>query len=99
MYKAPASICKSITRIQRRFLWGWGKEKKSISWVSWEVVCKNREEKDSKVQCSSPGYMEVEIHLGGEGEMEGTARLEVWLGSADSDQTSIMVVERLTQSM
>ena len=44
LYKAPTSICKSITRIQRRFIWDWGKEKKFISWVSWEVVCKPREE-------------------------------------------------------
>jgi len=44
LYKAPTSICKSIIKIQRRFLWGWGKENKSISWVSWEVVCKPKEE-------------------------------------------------------
>jgi len=43
--------------------------------------------------------MKVEVYLGGEGKMEGTARLEVWLGSADSGQTSIMVVERLAQCL
>jgi len=36
LFKAPDSVCKSITSIQRRFLWGWGKENKSISWVSWK---------------------------------------------------------------
>ena len=44
LFKAPVTVCKSITRIQRRFLWGWGKEKESISWVSWKVLCKPREE-------------------------------------------------------
>ncbi|XP_068466211.1 uncharacterized protein [Phaseolus vulgaris] len=44
MFKAPVSVCKNIKRIQRRFLWGWGKEKKSISWVSWENVCKPKQE-------------------------------------------------------
>jgi len=44
LYKAPTLICKSIIRIQRRFLWGWGKENKFINWVSWEVVCKSTEE-------------------------------------------------------
>jgi len=34
LFRAPVVVYKSITRIQRRFLWGWGKEKESISWVS-----------------------------------------------------------------
>jgi len=34
LFRAPVTICKSITSIQRRFLWGWGKENKPISWVS-----------------------------------------------------------------
>ena len=34
IFKAPNSIYQSIIRIQRRFLWGWGKEKRPISWVS-----------------------------------------------------------------
>ena len=44
LFKAPEEVCKSIIRIQRRFLWGWGKEKRSISWVSWKEVCKEHEE-------------------------------------------------------
>jgi len=44
LFRAPVAVCKSITRIQRRFLWGWGKEKEPISWVSWKMVCKPREE-------------------------------------------------------
>jgi len=38
--------------------------------------------------------MKVEVYFEGEGEMEGSARLEVWLGSANTGQTSIVVVER-----
>jgi len=44
LYKAPDHVCKSIISLQRRFLWGWGKEKKLIAWVSWEVLCKPKEE-------------------------------------------------------
>jgi len=44
LFRAPKSVCKNIISIQRRFLWGWGKEKKPISWVSWKVVCKSKEE-------------------------------------------------------
>ena len=44
LFKALEEVCKSIIRIQRRFLWGWGKEKRSISWVSWKEVCNEREE-------------------------------------------------------
>jgi len=44
LFRAPDSVCKSITSIHLRFLWGWGKEKKTISWVSWKNLCKSREE-------------------------------------------------------
>ena len=44
LFKAPESVCKSIISIQRRFLWGWGKDNKPISWISWKNICKLREE-------------------------------------------------------
>lgn len=44
LFKALGSICKSIISIQRWFLWGWGKEKRSISWVSWKNLWKPKEE-------------------------------------------------------
>jgi len=31
LFRVSDTVCKSITSIQRRFLWGWGKENKSIS--------------------------------------------------------------------
>ena len=34
-FKAPEVVCDRIIGIQRSFLWGWGKEKKTIPWVSW----------------------------------------------------------------
>jgi len=44
VYKAPELVYKSIISTQRKFLWGWGKEKKPISWVSWGDVCKQKED-------------------------------------------------------
>ena len=44
LFKASKSVCKSIISIQRRFLWGWGKDNKPISWISWKNLCKPREE-------------------------------------------------------
>ncbi len=44
LYRAPETVCKSIISIQRRFLWGWGKENKPIAWVGWKDVCRPREE-------------------------------------------------------
>ncbi|XP_068475067.1 uncharacterized protein [Phaseolus vulgaris] len=32
VYKSPESVYKSIISTQRKFLWGWGKEKRPISW-------------------------------------------------------------------
>jgi len=46
IFKVPGSIYQSIINIQQKFLWGWGKEKRPISWVSWEDVCKPKEEGD-----------------------------------------------------
>jgi len=34
LFKAPESVYKRIISIQRRFLWGWGKEKRPVAWVS-----------------------------------------------------------------
>ena len=42
--KAPESVCKNIISMQRKFLWGWGKDTKPISWVSWEKACQPKEE-------------------------------------------------------
>jgi len=44
VFKAPEAIYKSIISIQRRFLWGWGKEKRPIAWVRWEDLCKPKKE-------------------------------------------------------
>lgn len=30
-FMAPKTVCDRIINIQRRFLWGWGRENKSIS--------------------------------------------------------------------
>jgi len=43
-YKVPESVYKSIVSIQWRFLWGWGKDSRTISWGSWEQLCKTRGE-------------------------------------------------------
>jgi len=43
-FKAPKMVCESIIRIQRRFLWGWGRENRPIPWVSWDKLCRPLEE-------------------------------------------------------
>jgi len=40
-YKIPKSV--AIKKIQRNFLWGWGKEGKKITCVTLEKVCESRE--------------------------------------------------------
>ena len=44
IFKAPVAVCNKISSIQRKFLWAWGKQSKSIPWVSWDNVCKPLEE-------------------------------------------------------
>jgi len=43
-FKVSKSFCKSMISIQRRFLWGWGKDNKTIPWVSWENLFKPKQE-------------------------------------------------------
>jgi len=43
-YKAPESVYKKIIKIQRSFLWGLGKDSRTISWVSWEQLFKLKDE-------------------------------------------------------
>ena len=43
-FKAPILVCNRIISIQRKFLWAWGRDNRSISWVRWENVCKPLEE-------------------------------------------------------
>ena len=40
IFKAPIAVYNKISSIQRKFLWAWGKQSKSISLVSWDNVCK-----------------------------------------------------------
>ena len=49
LFKASESVFNNIISIQRRFLWGWGREKSSISWVSWDNMCKFKEERYKEV--------------------------------------------------
>jgi len=30
-------------KIQRKFMWGWGREERKISWISWDKICKAKE--------------------------------------------------------
>jgi len=43
-FKASVLICERIMNIQRRFLWAWGRNNRSIPWVSWGNICKPLEE-------------------------------------------------------
>ncbi|XP_058774304.1 uncharacterized mitochondrial protein AtMg00310-like [Vicia villosa] len=43
-YKAPKKVLKEIVAIQRNFLWGGCEIRKTVNWVSWDTICKTREE-------------------------------------------------------
>jgi len=38
IFEALAGVCNKISTIQRKFLWDWGRQNSSISWVSWDNV-------------------------------------------------------------
>jgi len=38
-YKALVGVCKTIRRIQAKFLWSWGFDGKKIAWVTCDKVC------------------------------------------------------------
>ncbi|KAK2371645.1 hypothetical protein QL285_084567 [Trifolium repens] len=40
--KMPMSVWKKVVKIQHQFLWGGVRGGKKISWVKWEVVCKEK---------------------------------------------------------
>jgi len=44
LFKAPISICKEITSLQRRFMWGWDVNEKKIAWIKWNTLCKPKKE-------------------------------------------------------
>ncbi|XP_058758239.1 uncharacterized protein LOC131631463 [Vicia villosa] len=44
LYKAPSKVLHEIHTIQSKFLWSGGDRKRSVHWVSWDTVCKTREE-------------------------------------------------------
>ncbi|GKV28743.1 hypothetical protein SLEP1_g37755 [Rubroshorea leprosula] len=44
IYLIPKGILYSIDKIRRSFLWGGGGEERKIKWVSWDKVCKKKEE-------------------------------------------------------
>jgi len=44
MFKMHNCVSHKITKIQRKFLWGWGIEYKRITWVQWQKLCQTKEE-------------------------------------------------------
>ncbi|GKU89787.1 hypothetical protein SLEP1_g3881 [Rubroshorea leprosula] len=42
-YKIPKGIFSSLDKIHMNFLWGGMRERKKISWVNWERVCRKKE--------------------------------------------------------
>jgi len=50
IFKVPVAVCNKISSIQRKFLWDWGRQNKSISRVSWDSVCKPLEEGGLRVK-------------------------------------------------
>jgi len=42
--KAPKLVCKTIRKIQSKFLWEWNSEGKKVHWVAWNRVCRLEDE-------------------------------------------------------
>jgi len=38
-FRAPNIVHKLVSRLQEKFLWGWGYEGRKIAWVVWNEVC------------------------------------------------------------
>lgn len=43
-FKAPEGVIGSIEKMFRRFLWGGSEEKRSIHWVAWAKICRDKAE-------------------------------------------------------
>lgn len=43
-YKIPKKTIREIVKIQRNFLWGGSEDTYRIPWVSWDNICKTKEE-------------------------------------------------------
>lgn len=43
LFKIPKTVCKEFIKIQLDSLWGWGYDRRKITWVSWKIVCKSRD--------------------------------------------------------
>lgn len=39
-YKAPKKVLDEIARLQRQFLWAGGTDRRDVSWVKWDNVCR-----------------------------------------------------------
>ena len=50
-FKVPVGVSKEITKLQRKFLWGWGTEGRKIAWTSWENICKAKEDGGLGIRC------------------------------------------------
>ncbi|GKV50356.1 hypothetical protein SLEP1_g57064 [Rubroshorea leprosula] len=44
IFKIPKIVLHELVCLQRKFLWGYTEEKNKIAWLSWEKVCKGRNE-------------------------------------------------------
>lgn len=43
-FKAPEGVIRSIETMFKRFLWGGSEEKRSIHWVAWAKICRDKVE-------------------------------------------------------
>jgi len=44
LFMMPLNSTKEVKRIQRDFLWGWGQDRRKITWVKWDTLCKPKDE-------------------------------------------------------
>ncbi|GLU23277.1 hypothetical protein SLE2022_392990 [Rubroshorea leprosula] len=44
IFRIPKIVLHELVSLQRKFLWGYTKDKSKLAWLSWEKVCRNRSE-------------------------------------------------------
>ena len=43
IFKVPQCVRNEVIKIQRKFLWGWGHDRRRLAWIKWDAMSKPKE--------------------------------------------------------